>query len=263
MFFALACAISWLDWGLVIASAHGWVRFKFGANPWGSFGPAFAAVVMIFIASGRAGVKALLKETLRWRFGSAWWLLALFGPLVLVAVSVGLALLLGTPLGTVKALDVAQTVLLFVAILIVGGPLGEEIGWRGYLLPKLLQHMGPVAASLIVAAMWAVWHLPLFWMPGAEQEGTSFAWFVLFVSAFSILTTWIYLRSGGSLLAAIAFHQSINVSTYFLPSLLPNVAASGLFDRIFTAVTVLAAVLAIVAMMREARAARLLQPSLG
>lgn len=250
-FFILACVFSWLNWGLVIASAEGWVDFKFGPNPWGSFGPAFAAIVMSLAISGGSGLKSLLKPILQWRFGPGIWLLALFGAPVLIAIAIGVALAVGVPLGAIKSPDVVESALLFFAILVVGGPLGEEIGWRGYALPKLLRFKGPVVASLLIAAMWALWHLPLFWMPGAAQEGTSFLWFALLVSAFSILTTWIYLRSGGSLLAAIAFHQSINMSTYLLPSLLPGMEASNTYQYLFIGATVLAAGVAIVDLARR------------
>jgi uncharacterized protein len=249
-FFILACAFSWLNWGLVIASAQGWVDFKFGPNPWGSFGPAFAAIMMSLSIAGGDGVRGLLRPLLKWRFKPMVWLLALFAPAVIIAASIGAAMVFGVPLGEVKLPDPVESTLLFFAILIVGGPLGEEIGWRGYALPNLLQRTTPFMASLVVAAMWALWHLPLFWMPGAAQEGTSFLWFVLLVSAFSILTTWIYLRSGGSLLAAIAFHQSINFCTYLLPTVLPGVEASHTYNYIFIATTVIAGVAAISAMAR-------------
>ncbi|MEO6172655.1 MAG: CPBP family intramembrane glutamic endopeptidase [Arenimonas sp.] len=235
----------------MIASAQGWVDIKFGPNPWGSFGPAFAAVVMSLAITGGAGLKNLLRPILKWRFAPNVWLLALLGPPVLIAISIGIAMLAGIPLGAVKAVDPVESTVLFFAILVVGGPLGEEIGWRGYALPRLLRFKGPVIASLLVAAMWSLWHLPLFWMPGAAQEGTSFFWFVVLVSSFSILTTWIYLRSGGSLLAAIAFHQSINMSTYLLPEILPTMEASNTYQYIFIGATVVAAGLAIVDMAKR------------
>jgi len=252
LFFILACVFSWLDWGLVIASAQGWVGFKFGPNPWGSFGPALAAIVLSLGIAGGSGLRKLFRPILKWRFAPGVWALALLGPPALIAAAIAVALAFGVPLGAVKAPDPVESLLYFFAILIVGGPLGEEIGWRGFALPALLQSKRAVVASLLVAAMWALWHLPLFWMPGAAQEGTSFLWFVVLVCAFSILTTWVYLRSGGSLLAAIAFHQSINMSTFVLPSLLPGMEASHTYQYIFIATAALAALGAIADMARRA-----------
>ena len=251
VFFVLACALSWLDWGLVIASANGWVGFKFPLNPWGSFGPAIAAVAMSVAAAGRGGLRELFAPLLRWRFGATMWLVVLLGPVVLVALSVAIYALTGGQVLPVGDLDVATLAIYAVVLLFVGGPLGEEIGWRGYALPGLLARTSPLAASLIVAAMWAVWHLPLFWMPGAAQEGSSIVMFVAIVSAFSILTTWVYLATGNSLLAAVFFHHSINLSTYFLPTVFPALDSAPRYSPIFLGVTSIAALAAVVALARS------------
>jgi membrane protease YdiL (CAAX protease family) len=132
-FFLLACGLSWLDWGLVIASARGWVPFHFGPNPWGSFGPAVAAILL---AWRRGGVRELLAPMKRWRLGPVAWSLALLGPFVLVGAAVAGAVASGEPLGAVATPDAVEVVVLAIAILIVGGPLGEEIGWRGLALPS-------------------------------------------------------------------------------------------------------------------------------
>jgi membrane protease YdiL (CAAX protease family) len=229
-FFALACLFSWLDWGLVIASARGWMPWRVGPNSWGSFGPALAALVLAWRAGGGASVRALLAPMVRVRVGWPNAALALLGPFVLVGAAVALSVAFGQPLGPVQMPDPLETVVLALAIFVIGGPLGEEIGWRGHALPQLLRTHSPALASLLVAAMWAVWHLPLFWMPGAAQEGSSIPGFVALLSAFSVLTTWLWLRGGGSLALAMAFHWSINVSTYLLPGVLPGVADSKAFS---------------------------------
>lgn len=94
-----------------------------------------------------------------------------------------------------------------VAVLIVG----EELGWRGFLLPYLLQRYSPVASSLIVGIVWAVWHLPNFLMPSYPHYGLPFSAFVLMTIAFSVLFTWFHLRTDGSLAIAIIFHAALNL----------------------------------------------------
>ena len=222
-------------------------------NPWGSFGPAIAAVIVSASQAGWSGLRELFKPILRWRFGPGRWAVVLLGPAALVALSVGVHAIAGGQVLPAHSIGVAQFAMLAVVLLFVGGPVGEEIGWRGYALPRLLERTGPVAASLVVAGMWAVWHLPLFWLPGATQAGSSIPLFVVVVVAFSILTTWVYLATSGSLLAAMLFHHSINLSTFFLPALFPALQSSKGYSRIFLLITWVAAGLAILHMSKQVR----------
>jgi hypothetical protein len=98
-----------------------------------------------------------------------------------------------------------------------------------------------------------VWHVPLFWIPGATQEGSSIPIFFALVVAFSILTTWIYLETQRSLLSAVMFHFSINVSTYFLPLILPAVEALVWFE-IVLAIIVWIAALVVMQLLRKGKA---------
>lgn len=240
-FVVLSCVLSWTLWGLVIASAQGWLPVSIPLNPWGSFGPAIAAILIVLRFDGKNGVRALMGSLLSWRWGISWWVLILGGPFVLVGATVAILAIEGTGLSFGPSIPWGQMAILLPVILVVGGPLGEEIGWRGYALPRLLMKHGPIAASLIVAGIWMLWHAPLFWVPGATQEGSSIPVFLAMVTAFSILTTWIYLGTGRSLLAAVMFHFSINVSTYFLPLVFPAFDGLALFDRILALVVWLAA----------------------
>lgn len=97
--------------------------------------------------------------------------------------------------------------------LFLGGPLGEELGWRGFLLPRLQRKLKPLYASLIIGIVWACWHLPLFFIPGTSQHGSSFYLFLLMVTCYAIQFTWVYNRTNGSLIFPILFHTSINVSS--------------------------------------------------
>lgn len=251
-FFLLACALSWLDWGLVIASARGWIPWRIGANPWGSFGPALAALLLAARDGGRAGVRDLLRLRARFSAARGTLAMALLAPLAIVALAIGASVLAGESPGAAVMPDPVETLVLALAIAFVGGPLGEEIGWRGYALPRLLSSQSALVASLVVAAMWAVWHLPLFWLPGAAQEGSSIPGFVALVAAFSIVTTALWLRGGGSLGVAIAFHWSINLGTYLLPTVFPALAESRTFSRCLLAVGVLAGLAAVMALRRIA-----------
>ncbi len=94
-----------------------------------------------------------------------------------------------------------------VAVLIVG----EEVGWRGFLLPHLLQRYPPLTSSLILGVVWAVWHLPNFLLPNYPHYGLPFSAFLVTAMGFSVLFTWLYLSTAGSLVIAIIFHAALNL----------------------------------------------------
>jgi membrane protease YdiL (CAAX protease family) len=173
------------------------------------FGPAFAALVVAAVTDGRPGLRDLLGRLVRWRVGARWYAVALGLPMVLALSAAGLNLILG-----------AQTSLNFgglsflnfvVFVLIVG----EELGWRGYALPRLLAKRSALAASLILGALWGAWHLPTFFVPGTPQHGLPFSVFVLLTMAYSVVIGWVYVQARGSVLIASLLHGAINFSQGF------------------------------------------------
>jgi membrane protease YdiL (CAAX protease family) len=96
--------------------------------------------------------------------------------------------------------------------LLLGGSLGEEIGWRGFLLPRLLRRNSPLAASLILGVVWALWHLPVDLYAGYLLEGPAAILIrTITLLPVAILFTWFYLQSTGNLLVALFLHTSINI----------------------------------------------------
>jgi membrane protease YdiL (CAAX protease family) len=105
----------------------------------------------------------------------------------------------------------------------MGGPLGEELGWRGYALPRLSAAQTPLIASIIVGILWGLWHLPLFWIRDSIQADIPIAWFMVSIVAESILYTWVYRHTQGSVLLVGLFHAAINTwAKIFLLPLLTN-----------------------------------------
>ena len=98
------------------------------------------------------------------------------------------------------------------------GQAGEEIGWRGYALPKLSAHLGIAPASIVLGIIWAVWHLPLFYMRGTDTFGQSFPLYLLQVTALSIAIAWLYAHTHGSLLLAMLMHAAINNTKDIVPA---------------------------------------------
>ncbi len=198
VFFVLAYALTWPVIPLVAVSP------LLGLP--GLFGPALAAIVVTVVADGKPGLKDLLGRVVRWRVGVLWYVIVLGLPVLLALTAAGAHLLLGAPtqlrLGTFTLLEPV----LFVLVV------GEELGWRGYALPRLLAGRSALAASLILGPLWGAWHLPTFLVPGAPQYGLPILAFVLLTVAYSVLFTWIFVHTRGSVLIATLFHGSINLS---------------------------------------------------
>ena len=197
-FFVLAYALTWPLIPLVSVSPL-----------WGFpalFGPATAAIIVAAVADGRTGLKDLLGRVVRWRVGARWYAVALGLPVILALAAAGLHLALGAR----SSIEFGGlSVLNFVVFVLI---VGEELGWRGYALPRLLARRSALAASLILGVLWGLWHLPTFFVPGAPQHGLPITAFLLLTMAYSVLFTWIYLHTGGSVLIATLFHGAINLS---------------------------------------------------
>lgn len=197
-FFVLAYLLTWWIYPLL--------KFSPLIGIFGLFGPALAAIIMAAVTGGKPGVKALLSRVVRWRVGLPWYLIALGLPTVLSIATAGLSYLLGVSESIqVGALTVLELVLFVLVV-------GEELGWRGYALPLLLEKRSAVTASLILGALWGLWHLPTFLVPGTPQYGLPVTAFVLLTIEYSILMTWVFLHTLGSVLIATLFHGAINLS---------------------------------------------------
>jgi membrane protease YdiL (CAAX protease family) len=183
-----------------------------------AFGPMLAALIVVGATEGRRGLGRFLARGFRLSVGWPWLAFALLAPLVLFAVGVGTAVLIGRPgpgvgaLGRINFLPDLGVAAWLLWILTSG--LGEETGWRGYLLPRLQSRYSPPAASLILAVPWILWHLPaFFYLPNYMSFGVMLPGFAIGVAAGSIVYTWLYNRTGGSILAAVLFHGSFNFVT--------------------------------------------------
>ncbi len=95
---------------------------------------------------------------------------------------------------------------------------GEEVGWRGYALPRLAQYIGLGGASLVLGVVWAVWHLPLFILPDSGSTGQSFLVYLLHVMALSVFFAFVYWKTDGSLLLVMLLHSAVNNTTGIVPA---------------------------------------------
>jgi uncharacterized protein len=220
----VALAFGW-TWGLL------WIGATFTLHPpWlGTalliiigFGPSFAALCVVWMFEGSAGLRQWLRRCLSWRLPAYWYALAFLGPPVAILVALGSHAVLGGSVSPSAAKGQLGLALLQSGLtMFVGGPLGEEFGWRGYALPELTARLGWRWASLIVGAVWGLWHLPLFFIPGMAQAQMPMALFMASSVALSVLMARMSVNTAFSVLPAMVFHWSINTWSAFLP-IIPN-----------------------------------------
>lgn len=215
-FFILSFVISWILWlpglfpeGELPAAVDALTNL-------GPFGPGIAAFWLTWRREGGQGMKRLWRRA--WRLeGDQRWLLPalLLGP-VTTGLTAGATLLLGGSIEWQYALPAAFAVPGFVVIYLTNA-LPEELGWRGYALGRLQKLSQPLTASLILGALWGLWHLPLHFSAGTVQEAIPVYQFVLQQMALALIYTWLYNHSGGSVLLATLFHTTANLSAALVP----------------------------------------------
>jgi len=225
-FFILAYAISW---GLSLFAARGVLPFAvppavalIGGLLY-HFGPALAAIGVAASLAGWAGMRGLLRPLGQWRVGVGWYLFIALYPLALRLAAVSLGRLFGGPapvffdspsLGLPAASPWLLALPVFLSTLILTG-VAEEIGWRGFALPRLQIRFNALVSSLILAALWAPWHYNPLNLPGIRPI---IPWHALSVLAMTVLMTWVYNNTRGSLLIVVLFHAFSNFSDWVVPT---------------------------------------------
>ena len=220
-FFLCAYAFTWALWLPLAAASAGGPEWRLPEQPLrviGSFGPFAAALLWTAVEQGGPGVRKLLRGLFAAGGSPRWVAVALLLPAASWLGALALwSLAQGQSASPRPALELSSIPVVFVIILFAGGPLGEEPGWRGFALPRLQVTRSRLAASGILAAAWAGWHLPL-WFMGDRSPGYPFWLFLLGTVPLTVLFTWLYDRSGGSVLVAVLFHAAVNTSLTAFPA---------------------------------------------
>lgn len=211
VFVFLAFALSWWAWPLALLNPASSAQV--------SFGPIIAAFLVAAVAGGRGQVVRLLRAVVRWRVPWSRYVIALAGPFLVTAV---VAVLAGS-FGVINSAAVGEAFgwsawsavpLLFVTTALLGGPLFEEVGWRGFLLDELQRRRTVLVSTVVVGLVWAAWHLPLLISEPTGQRPP--LPFLVWILGQAVMLTWIYNISSGSVLLAILFHTAVNVSARLL-----------------------------------------------
>jgi uncharacterized protein len=218
MYFVIAFAFTGFFWGLAALGARDVIPALPGLIVIGTFGPLVAAVIVTAQESGRVGVRSLLGRILQWRVAPVWYAVALLGPFVIILVAMVLEVVfLGGQPPSLEVLigDLPSTLLTLVVnavYFLIFVTLGEEVGWRGYALPALQARYSALLASLILGVLWGLWHLPVFFNPDTSYSKLPFLLFLAFIVVFTVLMTWLFNSTGGSVLMAMFFHAALNTA---------------------------------------------------
>ncbi|HUT80285.1 MAG TPA: type II CAAX endopeptidase family protein [Candidatus Bathyarchaeia archaeon] len=222
VFFILAYAITWIlqipnilnSYSIIVLPD--WGKLVLGGLA--TFGPTIAAIITIAIFEGKKNIELLFKKGINGNFSKIW-LIPIF---LLFPTMAALAFLFTLPLDgyTLVSGYYEDTGLYLGAIVIsffVGGPLGEEFGWRGYALEKLQKRRSPLISSIIVGIFWSLWHIPLHFIDGTTQSYIPIWAFLLITTTSSIFYTWIYNNTNKSVLAVILLHWISNIAGALIP----------------------------------------------
>jgi uncharacterized protein len=195
-------------------------------------GPTLSAVIVIAATQGRHGLGTFFKRYLQWREGLVWWLFVLFG--YLIALNLVASLILGVSVLGAFTRNIALILPTYLITLVVGiilGPLWEEPGWRGFALPRLQERFGPLPGTLILGVIWAAWHAPGY--PGGWMQASIPALLVSSI-AFSMIMTWVYNNTHGSILLMILLHSSSNAAVSIGARVLPTDLSPAMISFVYS-----------------------------
>lgn len=226
-FFLLTFVISWSVWipaGLFTPELYVLVLV-------GAWAPTISALTLTGLTTGKEGLKGLLKSLIKWRVKARYYLSAILGVLGVAVLAIIINLLFRGSIPELGAIagkfgfpeDQAFIFLLFspivyISTIFVGGPIAEELGWRGYAQPKLQEKVGAGNAGLIIGLVWSLWHLPLFFYFPSATGSLPIAYYIPLVTLLGVLFAWIYNQSNGSVLLCILLHAGVNFSIGVLGS---------------------------------------------
>ena len=184
-----------------------------------AYSASLAGIILTAVVSGKAGLRKMFRRLFIWRVNIGWWVFALLAFALLYLGGLVLAAIFS---GSTPSLNLTKPLYMFIPLFIMkfflDAGLGEELGWRGFLLPRLQARYSALIASIIVGIVWGLWHLPLFMLEGMSptyEFGQAIgvipallAYTIFIVIPYAILFTWMYNNTKGSLLLIFVFHSS-------------------------------------------------------
>ena len=223
-YFLATLLISWaVSLPAVILSVRGNPDFNFLVKV-NTYVPSLVAIFFVLRFSGKSETINALKKIVRVRFNYKWYLfIFLLVPSLLLAAYFISQLFFETAFQSVLFPIIKEQplsiVLVFVYLMFLEGPFGEEFGWRGFALNKMLGILNPIKASLILGFIWTIWHLPSFFITGTIQNDLAknglliaFLIYLIYTLSLSLFITIVFIKTNRSVFAAILFHTVANFS---------------------------------------------------
>jgi membrane protease YdiL (CAAX protease family) len=245
LFFLIAYGFTWVFWisealasrGLLGSSVL--VDFLLSPQNPAAWGPFVSAILLTFWYQRGKGVLGLLKKGVNYRFAKKWWIPTILLCPLIIGGSLGIAALAGENIPELYWITDPSLILVnFFVILFTGGPLQEEFGWRGYALPRLQSRFNALVSSIIIGFMWGLWHLPYFFIGTELTYAYGIIPQIITAILLSILLTWLFNNTGGSILVSLLFHNMFNLSNDMFPALKTQLG-SPLFIAFFVTAAVL------------------------
>jgi membrane protease YdiL (CAAX protease family) len=229
-FLAIAYAFTWVVQGIVrgLGLEASWTQSILIG--FGGFGPPVAAAVVVWASGG--SLRTWVGQMFKWRIGARWWLIALGLPFVVLLTGSAIYVAAGGPID-LSSFEPFWVYLFVLAWGTVWGGGQEDLGWRGFMLPLLQEKYSALVSSVFVGVAWAGWHLPLFLNATTTHGGWPLSQQLLWVVSIlagSILWTWMYNSTGGSVLAVAVFHAGINSMGLYHPADYDVIAPGGVPD---------------------------------
>jgi uncharacterized protein len=193
----------------VLTYAIGWGLIPFWTFQAGS--PFIAALIVIPLTQGWAGLKEIGLRLIRWRVRWYWYALAIGIPLAVLGLIVGLNVALGASAPSLVEYSSVSTILLVFGMKLINpgdGPLGEEPGWRGFALPGLQGTLSPLVSTLILGVLVTIWHVPLLFLEEGLLRPYTIVGFLLGTFAVTFWYTWLFNHTGGSVLMTLIAHAA-------------------------------------------------------
>ncbi|NHJ85702.1 MAG: CPBP family intramembrane metalloprotease [Asgard group archaeon] len=181
------------------------------------FGPTIIATIITAIYYGKEGLKNLYKKGIETKFKKIYLLPTLLLGLVITGVAFALSIAIFGYTLEENYYNIGFFVGAVLIAFFTGGPLAEEFGWRGFALEKLQKHMGALSASFLLGAIWGIWHLPMHFISGTTQSFIPFIFFIPMIMFSSVIYTWLYNNTNGSVLIAMLFHWTTNIGAAVFP----------------------------------------------
>lgn len=220
-FFIYTFLSTWIIWSIALLKSYKVINVLIPNEvivQIGSFAPSVVAVILTLIYGSRKNLKEFLKSGVSIKFNiKLYFYMLLLMPCILFVSYIFTKLIWNLEIDLPLLENPMLIVVAFFYILLLGGPLGEEFGWRGFALNRLLYIYNPMVSSLILGIIWSIWHLPLFFIDGTVQQSINFIGYTIITILFSILITVLFMKTNFSVFSAIIIHTTSNLSYGIFP----------------------------------------------